>query len=111
MPDLNLPRYGLRRRRIDDCRQGTFGEIAEYVKKGLFHQHGIQYQDPLEKTQITVRTFGEFFDAPIRPYGNTHPTMMFWNVIGCRGKGEIAGTVLAGVQENQATDRENSRKN
>lgn len=92
---------------------GTFGEIAEYVKKGLFHQHGYSIKTLLEKLSDYREDVwrGSFFDGPIPPVWNTRSTMMFWNVIGLVGEaGEIAGTVLAGVQENQATDREKLKK-
>lgn len=92
---------------------GKFGEIAEYVKKGLFHQHGYSIKTLLEKLSDYREDVwrGSFLDGPILPVWSASSTMVFWNVIGLVGEaGEIAGTALRSVRENEETDSEKLKK-
>jgi len=92
---------------------GAFGEIAEYVKKGFFHQHGYSIKTLLERLSDYRENVwrGSFLDGPVVPEWNARSTMMLWNVIGLVGEaGEIAGSVLWDVQENQEADREKLKK-
>lgn len=88
------------------CQASLTGEIADYLKKGIFHQHGFRHADLL----IMLRTAGnhlQLFGAikyaiPTSDFR----TMLFWNVIGLIGEsGEIA-TLLTEYTHDDDLDRE-----
>ncbi len=81
------------------------GDLADYLKKGIFHQHGIDHDELLKmltKAYTHARAFGAIkYAIPTSAFR----IMLFWNVIGLIGEsGEIA-TLLTESSSDDDLDR------
>ena len=91
------------------------GGVAEIIKKGIFHRHGLadlKLRHPLNKALDTVLFFFRLRMATLLPSpAITHQMVMIvWNVIGLLGEaGEIAELVMIGLASGRF-DRDKLKK-
>lgn len=82
------------------------GIVAEYVKKGIFHQQGFD-RDRFDDLNIKA---GLVVDMIRRPLSDAE-TFAAWNVLGlCGGAGEVAALVDAMIADGQPLDTAALRK-
>lgn len=90
-PDFEIPQNNLSLI-WHAIRQATLtGDLADYLKKGIFHQHGFSHDELLKRlaqADTHLRAFGAInYAIPASDFR----MMLFWNVIGLIGEsGEIA---------------------
>ncbi len=96
-PDFEIPSHHRRAVTAVIALAGTLGTLAEYVKKGIFHQHGFLLTHYIEQltsfaNDAKILTQSDYSHAPI---WDTRTTMLFWNVIGLIGEaGEVARLLI-----------------
>lgn len=96
-PDFEIPSHYRRAVTTVIALAGTLGTLAEYVKKGIFHQHGFLFTHYIEQltsfaNDAKILTQSDYSQAPM---WDTRTTMLFWNIIGLIGEaGEIARLLI-----------------
>lgn len=85
------------------------GNAAELVKKGVFHQHGLDGSALVQTIGRTVEMAGNLLQykqssAYVVPAISDSELMLLWNVIGLLGEaGEVAATVNKAISRGQAS--------
>ena len=108
-PDFELEEkeVGLVVHAVDAARM--LGELADYLKKGIFHRHGVDFfrvYDDYSKTQVAL---GQLL-APIKMSLTDPEVMLLWNTLGLLGEsGEIAKLAYESILQGY-TDREKLKK-
>lgn len=79
----------------------SVGAIAEYIKKGIFHQHGFSDGELYKLYRHAMRND----DTRGVPWMDDDMVMMVWNVIGLIGEvGEVARLVIDAIHRHQPID-------
>lgn len=79
----------------------SVGAIAEYIKKGIFHQHGFSDGELYRLYKHAMRND----DTRGVPWMDDAMVMMVWNAIGLIGEaGEVARLVLDAIHSHQPID-------
>lgn len=77
----------------------TAGQLVEHLKKGIFHQHGVDGYFIMDKID-TIKELATMPDAPLIPNLSGEEVMKLWVLSGLIGEAsEIGEKILAGLEE------------